>query len=143
MPQSAEFQTYFISIDCDFSAGETTHSLVRAAELRQKIALGFQAMDTVSKKIVSLKPEEEKPSERDQKLRLSIRAFAVSYVQECSAILPKLPNEKEYQQLIAQRDEERKRRVERELKEAQVIFSYCVQYKLNHWQHSIFYDVIG
>lgn len=41
-------------------------------------------------------------------------------LQECSATLPNLPNQEQLTQLIHQKEEERKKRLQRELEEAQV-----------------------
>lgn len=59
------------------------------------------------------------------KLRLHIRAYAISYIQDCSATLPPLPDEKKFAQLVREREEERKRRVQIQLQDSQV--NYIMQ----------------
>lgn len=83
-------------------------------------------MDTLSKRITALGANnQEQLTDRQAKIQINIRAHVIAYVQEITFELPKLPDEKELQLLIAQREEERKKKVARELKEAQVTKLYC------------------
>lgn len=78
-------------------------------------------MEATSKKIMGLQPVDVKqPSDKQLKLQLSVRAYTVSYIQERSIELPKLPDESEFKTLISQREEQRKIKLEKQLKQTQV-----------------------
>lgn len=65
-----------------FRSGETTHSLEKASALRQEIGKLYNEMESISKRIMNLKPEDDSEiSEKTLKLQLNIRAFTISYIQ--------------------------------------------------------------
>ena len=78
-------------------------------------------MESTSKRILTLKGADgAELTNSASKLQLNIRGYTISYIQECSATLPTLPDEKQLLQLVTQKEEERKRKIQRELQLAQV-----------------------
>lgn len=78
-------------------------------------------MEANSKIIMSLKGKEDEPlGASATKLQLNVRAYTISYIRDLSATLPTLPDKQQLTQLVSQKDEERKRKVERQLQQARV-----------------------
>lgn len=103
------------------SSGEKTHSLEKASELRQRLARLYNDMEAVSKRIASLKGTEEEPvGNTAAKLHLKVRAYTIAYIQEASFTLPALPDQRKLEELVSQKEQERKRKIQQQLQRAQV-----------------------
>lgn len=102
------------------SSGETTYSLEAATALRQQLANLYNEMEGLSKRILVLKSSEESSGNTASKLQQNVRNYTISYIQESSFTLPTLPDQKKLLELIAQKEQERRRKVQMELQHNKV-----------------------
>ncbi|XP_067934918.1 rabenosyn-5-like [Watersipora subatra] len=114
--KSEELTREYVKVAFSLCSGETTHSLEKAGALRQGLAKSYSEIEGISKRIMTLKGSEaQAPSGTATKLQLSIRAFAIAYIQDCSATLPSLPDEKQLQELVTRKEQERKQKIREQL----------------------------
>ncbi|XP_070557798.1 rabenosyn-5-like [Ptychodera flava] len=105
----------FVEMAESLNAGETTHDLERAIDVRLKLLKKYEVIDLISKKIaLHGLSGDTVPSQTAQKLQRMIRQSTTVYLQDTMVQLPQLPTREQYEQLKKKREAAIARRLEQQ-----------------------------